>query len=151
MSAGLHIDLSELARLNGKLAAFAAIDRHALLDVVGAEVETQTRRRIAEEKTSPAGTPWPAWSSDYAATRSGGQSLLQSSGHLLDSITHNVTGVGDAVEVGSDLIYAATHEFGDERRGIPQREFLGLSDENTADILSVVNGWLAQHARRTLQ
>ncbi|MFA0026812.1 phage morphogenesis protein, partial [Vibrio sp. 10N.261.49.A5] len=33
-----------------------------LLDSLGGIVESQTRRRIADEKTAPDGSPWPGWS-----------------------------------------------------------------------------------------
>ncbi|MFB1078141.1 phage virion morphogenesis protein, partial [Photobacterium damselae] len=37
-----------------------------LLDALGAVVESQTRRRIADEKESPDGQAWPDWSQAYA-------------------------------------------------------------------------------------
>ncbi|MGK3272018.1 phage virion morphogenesis protein, partial [Escherichia coli] len=33
-----------------------------LLESIGAVVESQTRRRIIDEKTSPGGERWPDWS-----------------------------------------------------------------------------------------
>ncbi|MBU2713731.1 phage virion morphogenesis protein [Zooshikella sp. WH53] len=66
--------------------------RHELLDTLGATVESQTRRRIEEEQTAPDGSPWPTWSSGYAATRHGNQSLLQNEGHLVDSLHSSVWG-----------------------------------------------------------
>lgn len=61
-----------------------------LLDSLGGIVESQTRRRIADEKTSPDGQRWDDWSSSYAKTRHGNQSLLQADGDLLDSIQYQV-------------------------------------------------------------
>ena len=54
-----------------------------LLESIGAVVESQTRRRISDEKTSPAGERWEEWSEGYSKTRSGNQSLLQGNGDLL--------------------------------------------------------------------
>lgn len=111
MSTSIEIDISELAPLRDALNALSEYNAHALMGAIGNEAESQTRRRIAEEKSSPSGVPWPAWSSGYAASRHGGQSRLQSDGHLLDRITHNVLGP-DSVEVGSNMVYAAIHNFG---------------------------------------
>ncbi|HXG47690.1 MAG TPA: phage virion morphogenesis protein, partial [Methylomirabilota bacterium] len=85
-----------------------------------------------EEKTAPDGTAWPAWSPRYANTRHSGHSLLRAEGGLLDSIQFLVS--DDAVEVGSNLVYAATHQFGDAKRKIPPRPYLGLSAQDQADI-----------------
>ncbi|AZQ10160.1 phage virion morphogenesis protein [Shewanella khirikhana] len=82
----------------------------ALLDTLGAVVESQTRRRIADEKTSPDGESWPDWSAAYAKTRHGNQSLLRGNGDLLDSIQYLVE--KDQVRVGSPLPYAAVHQDG---------------------------------------
>lgn len=37
--------------------------------------------------------------------------------------------------LGTNLVYAATHHFGDERRGIPVRPFLGVTDEERSAII----------------
>jgi phage gpG-like protein len=74
-----------------------------LLEGIGAMVESQTRRRIADEKTSPAGEKWQAWSDGYAKTRHGNNSLLQGNGDLLDSIQY-ITERG-RVRVGTPLDY----------------------------------------------
>lgn len=37
-----------------------------LLESIGAVVESQTRRRISSEKSSPAGEKWQDWSDSYA-------------------------------------------------------------------------------------
>ncbi|UMB67054.1 phage virion morphogenesis protein [Citrobacter freundii] len=62
-----------------------------LLESIGAVVESQTRRRISSEKSSPAGEKWQDWSDSYAKTRHSNQSLLQGNGDLLDSIQYVVT------------------------------------------------------------
>lgn len=124
------------------------LDKRGLLDVVGTEVESQFRRRIADEKTSPDGTPWQAWSDAYARTRHAGQSLLQSEGHLLDSMTHVVMLDGSSVDVGSNMIYAAIQNFGGAKvgkPGLPARPFAGLSDENKQDVRSTAVDWLDTH------
>lgn len=81
-----------------------------LLESLGGVVESQTRRRIADEKESPSGVSWPSWSADYAKTRHGNQSLLQGNGDLLDSIQYIVQ--KNSVRIGSPLAYAAVHQDG---------------------------------------
>lgn len=81
-----------------------------LLESIGAVVESQTRRRISDEKTSPAGERWQEWSEGYRKTRNGNQGLLQGNGDLLDSIQY-IVGHG-LVRVGSPLSYSGVHQDG---------------------------------------
>ncbi len=129
-------------------------DTRPLLEALGAEVESQTRRRIASEKSAPDGAPWPEWSEAYASTRHGGQSLLQADGGLLDSIQSLVS--GDLAEVGSNLVYAAIQQFG----GLPSmspgpaavqaREWLGISADNESDLHAVLGRWVEGELRGAL-
>ena len=139
----ITVDSAELAALSRRLnlLSLTVSDRKGLLKAVGSELETQTRRRLSDEKEAPAGTPWPEWSDDYAATRHGGHSLLQSEGDLLDSITYEVS--DDRVEVGTNLIYGAIHQFGGDEVGIPipPRPYLGLSRDNRADLEAILEDW----------
>lgn len=146
--AGTHLQvdtrgIERLARRIERLARKRA-SGDSLLHAIGFEVENQTRRRIADEKVAPDGTPWPDLSPRYAQTRHAGHSLLQGEGDLLDSIQYQVS--GDQVEVGSNLVYAAIHQFGGAEVGlpIPERPYLGLSSENEADLLAVVDDYLDQ-------
>ena len=140
-----------------------------LLESIGAVVESQARRRISDEKTSPAGEKWQDWSEDYRKTRHGNQSLLQGDGGLMDSIQHIVE--RGRVRVGSPLGYAGVHQdgfagsvsvsahkrlitqafgralkhgvwqsVGAHKRlmDIPQREYLGLSSENSEELMHVI-------------
>jgi phage virion morphogenesis protein len=117
-----------------------------LLDNIGAVIESSTRRRISEEQRGPDGTPWPEWSDDYEASRHSGHALLMNEGELLDSLAFETDPAGKLVMVGSNLVYAAVHNFGGQElpsdnpaSNIPQREFLGLSSEDEADLVDLVN------------
>ena len=138
--AALEIDISELDRIQQALLRVSKARFGALADVIGTEVESQTRRRIEEEKASPDGQKWEDWSEGYARTRHGNHSLLQNEDHLLDSIHHVVTGM--ELEVGSNLVYAGVHQEGSEDGTIPPRPYLGLSAEDEADVLAVVEEFL---------
>ncbi|MDA0148852.1 phage virion morphogenesis protein [Vibrio sp. LaRot3] len=80
-------------------------NKRKLLRLIGAEVESQTHERFRETKRAPDGSKWQAWSSSYAKSRQGSQSLLMASGELDDSIQSFVKG-NDAVHTGSPLAYA---------------------------------------------
>jgi len=132
-----------------KLSAFR---RLGLFELLGAEIESQTKRRISDEKSYPgSGFAWPAWSPAYAETLSAGHSLLQNEGHLLESIQY--ASDFDRLEVGSNLVYAAIHQFGGAavgKPGLPPREYLGLSAENMSDlddILATFFGEVAEGVR----
>ena len=142
MSAQLHIDLAGLQALSHRLNQLAITGRDGLLEIVGAELESQTRRRISDEKSAPDGTPWPELNSRYEAQKaqrsSGG--LLEFDGNLVDSIRYEVS--GDEVTVGTDLVYAAPHQFGSFKQGIEPREFLGLSPDNEQELALEVDAYL---------
>lgn len=138
--AAVRMDLAQDPRVARYLDRLAQFDVEPLLEGLGAEVESQTRRRIQSDKASPSGEPWDGWSEAYAETRHSGQSLLQSLGPLLNSISYQVQ--GDSVLVGSPLIYAATHNFGDPKRGIPQREFLGVEGQDFEDLIGICEDYL---------
>ncbi|KAB7624324.1 phage virion morphogenesis protein [Alkalilimnicola sp. S0819] len=138
----LKFDLNQLRSLDKRLEKLGDLDREGLLEGLGAEGESQTRRRIQEEKRGPDGAAWPDWSARYAGTRHGGHSLLLGEGDLLDSIQSRVS--GGRVEWGSNLVYAAIHQFGGAGVGsnIPERAYLGISSANEEDLDAVVDDWL---------
>ncbi len=136
----VRIDTRDIARLQARLDKLGRVDDADLLDAIGATVESQTRRRIADEKTSPDGERWPDWSSKYAKRRHGGHSLLVGEANLLDSV-HYVVGSGE-VEIGSNLIYFATHQFGDDDRNIPARPPLGISADDEPELQEMIGDWL---------
>lgn len=123
------------------VAELGEVERSELSEGIGALIENSTKRRIANEKTAPDGTPWDGWSEGYAATRRSGQSILVGEGNLRDSIQFFAT--GDEVEVGSNLIYAATHQAGREEDGIPARPYLGLSARDERDIKDLIEDFVA--------
>lgn len=147
------LDAAQNARLTARFRElrerFANLE--PLLEAVGAEVESQTRRRLDAEKRGPDGEPWPAWSAAYAAGRHGGHSLLRSEGGLLDSLRHEA-GPEEAV-IGSHLVYAAIHQFGGAAAGqaaLPARPYLGLAAADEADLEALLERWAADRLREAL-
>ena len=136
---GITIDSRGIDQLNATLDRLSGIDTSPVLGVMGRIVEDQTINRIKETKASPDGELWPEWSDEYAATRHSNQSLLESQGHLVDSM-QSVEGL-DSVEVGTNLEYARSHQYGDPRRGIPQREFLGVGEGDVYELQETLERW----------
>lgn len=150
MSLDLHIGMGSVDRLAARIARLADLPTRPLMDEIGATVESQTRRRLDTDKTAPDGTPWVPWSTAYARTRRPGQSLLRADGHLADSIDYVVGAGGDSVEVGSNMVYAAAHQYGLDmsivstraRVRIPARPYLGLSDADVEELSALVDDYV---------
>jgi phage virion morphogenesis protein len=131
--------------VQAKLERLAQAQYTAVLEAIGAFQESRVRRRIRSGKTSYDGVPWAQWSDRYAKTRHGNQSLLLSNGDLLDSIQWSVD--GNSVEISSNLAYAATHQYGDDERGIPARPFLDFADTDEAKITQLVQDYVTELLR----
>lgn len=142
--AGVSFDAQlDLSEAQAKLARLSTSDLDAVTYEIGALIEDQTKRRIADEKTAPDGMPWAPWSDAYARSlkrrnRITPRSLLVGENNLLTSIQNYTT--GEAARVGTNLIYGAIHQFGGEAVGknIPARPYLGISDDNAAEITDLV-------------
>lgn len=146
----IRIDIQGLDAVVAKLERMSLLDAALVLEDAGALIESQTRRRINDEKTSPDGAAW--------APNKAGTSILVKSGHLLASIHYEVG--GNEVRVGSGLVYAAIHQFGGtitpknsshlvfpgldgglvfaKSVTLPARPYLGLSGENLAELEEVL-------------
>ncbi len=96
---------------------------------IGEYLLESTKQRFADEVDSD-GLPWEPLSSHTHKDRNADRILLEH-GDLMDSLHYNSG--ADHVELGTNLIYGATHQFGDDSRNIPARPFLGISaaDEDT--------------------
>lgn len=127
--------------LQAKLRSLSNAKLDDLLATLGGELESQAKRRLSDEKkTGPDGVKWDDWSELYAKTRHEGHSLLQGEGHLHDSLQFAVRAA--EVELGSNLIYAATHQFGRPDDGIPARPYLGITADDRRDLEELVALWL---------
>lgn len=158
MSGSIVIGINDLNLSADKIAALAHVDPSDLMTNIGAIGESQTRRRITDEKTAPDGTPWPP-------NRAGTSILLRTGEHLLGSVAFVAS--SDEAEWGASWEYAHVHQDGmviNPKNGkalkfwfvvggsvdfamakqvtIPARPFIGLSDDNRTEVSEIVTDWL---------
>lgn len=143
----IRVDTRELDRLADKTVANledAKPDR-ALFDAIGAALASSTMDRF-EDQRGPDGREWQP---SQRAEKENGQTLVDQ-GHLR-IITHRP---GDSqVEVGSNLIYAAIHQFGGEAGRnlavtLPARPFLGIDAADEREIGDIVTDHLREAMAR---
>ena len=63
--------------------------------------------------------------------------LLRDTGELYDSMVWKVTPYRQAL-VGTNKIYARTHQLGDPKRNIPARPYLGISADGWRELQAIV-------------
>lgn len=143
----------ELPALRKKLAGLSQVNRYALMKNISEGLHTSTLDRFRAGR-SPEGKPWEP---SIRAVEGQGITLTQTT-RLKNSIKNIADARGAAV--GTNTIYAATHQYGAEGRtirakkgkylsfkvrgkwvrvekvtvNIPARPFLGISDEDMEDI-----------------
>lgn len=153
----------ELPDLAKKLSKLGAVDKAGINNAIAEAIRSGTIERF-ETETGPDGS---AWSKSIRASEKGGLTLTVT-GDLKSSI--NARGTEKGAEVGTNLVYAATHQFGDSGRviraknkpylafeyhgrtirkkqvtvNIPARPFLGISDEDRKEIKSIVEEALSE-------
>ncbi len=130
----LEIDLNN-STLQQTLHRLQGADRAGLLAAIGEYQLSETLQNFDAERT-PEGV---AWQQSQRAADSGGKTL-QHKGHLRDSYTYQVS--GNAVELGSNMIYAAIHHAGGKAgRGrsvtISARTALGVTAQNETEISQI--------------
>lgn len=135
--------------------------RRSILDDFGSYLVSVASDRF-ETETGPDGEKWEQ---SYRAKEEGGQTLSKD-GHLRNSITHEAS--ADKLEVGSNRIYAAIHQFGGEikpkaakqlafRIGghliltdsveMPARPYLGFTDADEVELNNIIHA----HWKGTIQ
>ena len=137
-------DTKELKELQKRIQSLKlnSNDRRKLLHSIGVEIESQIEERF-ENQTDSSGSRWAdisAKTREYYSKKGIGGSLLSRTRQLRDTIESQVE--SDSLIVGATKIYAATHNYGDSRRNIPKREFIGLSAENISEIKSVIDDFI---------
>lgn len=125
-----------------QLAAAGFLDK-AVFTAIGEELLLSTDERFDSE-TAPDGRPWVPLNAEYAAWKRkfhGHDRILKLRGHLRDTLRYQATDV--SVAIGSNRIYSAIHQFGgqtgrEHKTTIPARPYLGVSDDDVAAILEII-------------
>lgn len=120
--------------------------RVAMAEIAG-YLEEITRDNFNNQR-APSGQAWQALSPSY-------KEYKKKLGVPIDKILHGQTlNLRDHMHAswsdtearistaGETSKYAATHQFGDPKRNIPARPFLGVNDENTQEILEILRSYL---------
>lgn len=134
----------------------AASDLKPTLKNIGIHLQQSTKDRIAREE-SPDGKPFAPLNPLYAETKKG-PGILRGESLTLSEIVWQLAG-DDTVEVGTNAIYGAIHQFGGVIKAknapalifsmggqsfavksvtMPARPYLGLSQEDEAEVLAIV-------------
>ena len=150
MSYSITIDASDLDDALKRLRPIFEFEPHELMTAIASLGDSQTRRRIAEEKTAPDGTPWQP-------NTQGTPILVQTGQNLLYSLAW--TSSASEAEWGATWEYAHVHQEGmtivpkeaaalifnlggkdikAKKVTIPARPFVGISEENEREIVELV-------------
>ncbi|WP_293393386.1 phage virion morphogenesis protein [Nevskia sp.] len=132
--------------------AFARIERllqhpEPLLEDIGEYLLLSVDERF-DRREAPDGTPWAPVSEEYAERKAAGKATKRSGavtdpGNILE-LTRDLRRLtryqvdGELLLIGSDREYAATHQFGDPKRGIVARPVYGMSDEDNEEAARLV-------------
>ncbi len=137
-----HIDVDDrqVQAMLQRLIAFGSNPAGAMQEIA-TYGESSTRLRFRDQF----GPDGQAWLPSLRVQEHGGKTLIKDR-HLLDSIVSNSG--GDFAEWGSNVIYAAIHQFGGQAgRGlkteIPARPSFGINEEDETSILNIVNRHLS--------
>lgn len=68
--------------------------------------------------------------------------ILRDSGDLSHLLGRQVT--ASSAQLSSNMKYAATHQFGDDKRNIPARPFFGFSEAITAGIVAAAQDYITE-------
>jgi phage gpG-like protein len=141
------------AEIEQALASVAAYVENVELPLLGARrIAMRDMRQHFDDSMDPDGRPWVELSDEYAAQKQMdgyGQQILIRETHLVEAATSE--GTWDII--GEDLVFNAnmlpTSETSGRNYGlahqeginVPQRAFIGLSDEAEAEITALFDQW----------
>ena len=142
--AKITIDIVGLKDVERRLErlADATGDLTPVFEDLGEELLNSTRKRFRGQR-GPDGRPWkPLLPQTLARKRKNQDKILFLEGELFGHLRY--VAAADSLEVGSNEVYAATHQFGSggDGRNIPARPFLGLDTADRADILRIRKKYL---------
>ncbi|PZP56033.1 MAG: virion morphogenesis protein [Delftia acidovorans] len=155
----VHVQLSGFETIESALARLNPFKSGVLLEALARLIRESARERVLSGGPAPDGSAWKA-------NLEGRTPILHRSGALARSIDYAV--IGNRIEVGSGLIYAAIHQFGgvikpktakalrftwnDAAFGVglatvkqvtmPARPYIGLSADDRAELVQATVGYV---------
>jgi len=119
------------------------------------EIVMESVSRNFEEQRSPKGKPWKPLSPVTRARKRHPGEILIESGTMFRSIHPRAR--KDHVAVGTNIVYAAVHQFGIGARSslksrrrmpaIPARPYLGVRDDDWPEIKDAISRWIKRAER----
>ncbi|SES24601.1 phage virion morphogenesis (putative tail completion) protein [Vreelandella subterranea] len=117
-------------------------DAQPAMAAIGEDLDRATRDRF-DEQVSPSGDPWEPLSEGYRKRKPKRQDeILVLNGHLRDTLRYDAG--PDYLEFGTDRKYGATHHFGDDERGIPERSWLGFSSDDEENAIETLLDYMGE-------
>lgn len=165
MTLSTQIDVSDAIDSLDGLARLLARPT-AVLNDIGQTVVDHVQLTF-RDSTDPYGERWePLTDVTLSRRRQGSNKPLMDSGRLRNSITAQVS--GDSVEVGTNVVYASTHQFGAKQGAyghsahgnpipwgnVPARRFLPINNgqaELPDSWAAEVGNTIASHLKRAMQ
>ncbi len=164
----LTIEAVGIDAVKGELAKLKQAPRNKQLWSKAAQVLRKESMQCFKGQRAPDGTPWQPLAGStavqraYRRTRShrkrlkrmagyksktfqrsmANAKILEDTGKLRGSVTTECDNT--SARVGSNLIYAKTHQFGCKKRNIPARPFIGLSPQGKKLVLEVMQKHLEE-------
>lgn len=136
-----RIDDKQVMRALGELNQRGR-DAQPAMAAIGEDLDRATRARF-DEQISPSGDPWEPLSDAYRKRKPQRQDeILVLNGYLRD--TNRYDAGPDYLEYGTDRIYGASMHFGDEERGIPERNWLGFSSDDEENAIETLLDYLGE-------
>lgn len=134
-SVSVAIDDKELQRFFTKLIQ-QTDDMTDIFAAIGEQQLESTAQRYKDQK-APDGKKWARLKKKTIAQKSrNADKKLIDSGDLMGTYSYEAD--SDSLVFGSNRIYAATHQFGDEDRGIVARPHIGISASDELDISNLL-------------
>lgn len=100
---------------------------------VGEYLLESTQQRFIEMQ-APDGTPWEPLAIETLRNKKRPDRILTEEGNLADLLSYQLN--SNELLLGSNLEYAATHQFG--RDDIPERPFLGLATFERKEVIAII-------------
>lgn len=100
-----------------------------------------------ETETDPDGLPWQALSEAYRQgkiERGEDPGILKQHGTMFDELASEFS--SRKASITSNRVQSATHQEGDSRRGIPKRQFIGISSSDATEIIAAAEDYLRSAA-----